>query len=267
MNTKSNKVIFSIAILGITLVFALAGGVLSQANPSTVSAAPLSQTGQTSQNSTERSLSVSGSGSVNVVPDTAIIQLGVQTQADTASQALSENSDQMNGLINALKSAGVASQDIQTQQIQLQPVYQQNNNQQSQTTPKVIGFSASNIVQVTDRNLANMGDLLDAAVSAGGNRIDSIRFQVSDPQTALDQARENAMNDARHKAEQLASLAGVQLGQVVTINETSSTPPSPVVVSAVREQAAGVPVQPGTESIQVNVQVTWELTGGQATSQ
>jgi uncharacterized protein YggE len=262
MNTKSNRMIYSIAILGITLVFALAGGFFLPANPSPASAAPLPQTGQDSQNNTERSLSVSGSGSVNVVPDMAIIQLGVQTQADTASQALSENSDQMDGLINALKSAGVASQDIQTQQIQLQPVYQQN-----QTTPKVIGFSASNIVQVTDRNLDNLGDLLDAAVNAGGNRIDSIRFQVSDPQTALDQARENAMNDARHKAEQLASLAGVQLGQVLTISENSSTPPSPVVVSAASEQAAGVPVQPGTESIQVNVQVTWELTGGQATSQ
>jgi uncharacterized protein YggE len=267
MNTKLSQKLFSIAVLGTILILAVAGGWLLQADQASVSAAPLPQTQQNADN-TERTLSVSGSGSVDVVPDMAIVQLGVETQADTASQALSENSDQMNGLINALESAGVSSQDIQTQRIQLQPVYQQpTSGQQNQTPPKIVGFSASNVVEVTIRNLNNLGDLLDAAVSSGGNTINSIRFQVSNPQTALDQARENAMNDAQHKAEQLASLAGVELGQVMTISESSSTPPTPVVVSAAREQAAAVPVQPGTESIQVNVQVTWELAGGQGASQ
>jgi len=264
MNTKLIKTFSSFAILGTILIFALAGGSLLQAGHSSASAAPLPQTQQDAQDNAERTLSVSGSGSVDVVPDMAIVQLGVETQADTASQALNENSDQMDGLINALESAGVSSQDIQTQRIELQPVYQQQNTaQQNQTPPQIIGFRASNLVEVTVRNLDNLGELLDAAVSSGGNTINSIRFQVSNPQTALDQARENAMNDAQHKAEQLASLAGVELGQVMTISESSSTPPTPVVVSAAREQAAAVPVQPGTESIQVNVQVTWELTGGQ----
>jgi hypothetical protein len=196
--------------------------------------------------------------------------LGVQTDAETASDALSQNSQQAQALIDALKEAGVADSDIQTQQIQLQPRYQtpspstsasatQASAAQQGGQPELVGYTATNTVQVRTTDLENLGALLDAAVSAGGNRIDSIAFQVSDPGELLDQARETAWADAMHKAEQLAGLAGQELGPVATISESSQTPYPVVRQSAQIEAAAAVPVEPGTQTVQANVNVTWQL--------
>jgi uncharacterized protein YggE len=122
----------------------------------------------------------------------------------------------------------------------------------------VVGYTAVNIVEVKVKNLDRLGELLDAAVKAGGNTVEGINFEVSDAATLLDQAREAAMQDAKHKAEQLASLADASLGNVLTINEVSNTP-RPVTRAGVVAAQAAVPVAPGTESIQVDVQVTWLL--------
>jgi uncharacterized protein YggE len=117
------------------------------------------------------------------------------------------------------------------------------------------------VVEVRLRDLEAIGGILDAAVQAGGNRIEGIRFEVSDPAPYLDQAREAAWNDAQHRAEQLASLAGAELGEVLTIN-ASGRGPQPVVEQAVTAAAAApVPVEPGSQTIEVDLQVTWLLRG------
>jgi len=96
----------------------------------------------------------------------------------------------------------------------------------------------------------------------GGNRIESIRFEVSDPAAYLDQACEAAWNDAQHKAEQLASLAGAELGEVLTINE-SGRGVQPLAGRPVTAEAAAVPIEPGSQTIGVDLQVTWSLGGGE----
>ena len=222
----------------------------------------VSAQGQTGSNQAQRTLNVSGTGQVSAQPDTAIVTLGVQTEAEQASAALSENSQQMQAVIDALKKAGVAAEDIRTQVINLQPRYEQPPAPGPSSlpgTPKLVGYVATNSVEVTVRKLDTLGALLDTAVQAGSNQIQNIRFEVSNPASLLDQARASAWQDAQHKAEQLASLAGAKLGVVLTISETSQTP-RPVVLEAVRAAApAAVPVEPGTQTIQANVQVTWSL--------
>lgn len=214
-----------------------------------------------------RNINVSGIGVVNAQPNMAIVSLGVETQAEEASAALAQNNEQMQALIDTLREAGIAEEEIQTQTVRLQPQYAQapdpNQPQASDrpTTPEIIGYVATNTVEVRVRDLSMVGELLDAAVQAGGNQIQGIRFDLSDPTAALDQAREVAWQDACHKAEQLATLADAALGPVLTISEFSQTPiPLAQDVATARGAAeAAVPVQPGAQQIQVNVQVTWQL--------
>jgi uncharacterized protein YggE len=125
------------------------------------------------------------------------------------------------------------------------------------------GYTATNLVGVRVRALDALGGILDAAVQAGGNRIEGIRFEASDPAAPLDQAREAAWNDAQHKAEQLARLAGVELGEVLTISE-SGRGPQPIVEQFVAAEApAAVPIEPGSQTIEVDLQVIWNVRGGE----
>jgi uncharacterized protein YggE len=209
-------------------------------------------------NEVQRTVSVSGSGQAEAQPDQATVRLGVQTEAESAEQALADNNAKMQSLLDSLQQAGVASEDIQTQAIQLQPRYDQQPEQQG-TGPIVTGYTAANIVEVKVKNLDTLGELLDAAVQAGSNTVEGINFEVSDSAALLDQARETAMQDARHKAEHLVSLADATLGNVLTINEFSNTPRPVARAGVAMAEAQAVPIAPGTQSIQIDVQVTWLL--------
>jgi uncharacterized protein YggE len=214
--------------------------------------------------SPSRTISVSGSGQVSATPDIAVVSLGVQTEATEAGTAISENNTQMEAVITALEDAGVAQKDIQTQVIQLTPRYQQPSSQtgsSQQGPPELVGYTATNIVQVTVRKIDSLGDLLDSAVQAGANQIQGIGFEVENPATLVDQAREAAWADALHKAQQLAELSNSGLGMVLTISESSRTP-TPIIERALGGGviAAAVPVQAGTQTIEVDLQATWLLT-------
>jgi uncharacterized protein YggE len=246
-----------IQITAVTLVI-----LLLAALPLQISTPQLSAQQVTQIQAPQGTISVSGTGKINAQPDIAVATVGVETQATTASQALSQNNQQMSAVVNALTQAGVAAADIQTQVVQLVPIYQQPQPAQTTpmtpTLPTLIGYTATNLVQVTVRKLDTLGSLLDAAVEAGGNQIQGISFELSDPSAALDQARQAAWSDAQHKAQQLAGLADVQLGKVLSITE--STPgPIPFIQRAAVSSAAAVPIQPGTLTIEVDLQVTWLL--------
>lgn len=207
-----------------------------------------------------RTIEVSGVGQVEVAPDKAVVRLGVQTEADTAEAALTENSEKMTAVISATVEMGIEEADIQTQGLSLQPIYASTSESTTNTnSPELTGYRAQNGVQITVNDLSRLGELLDTAVSAGGNTIDGIQFEVSDRTARETEARAAAMQDAQQKAEQLAQLAGAELGSVHTIRETGST--SPLTAPYTREQslAAAVPIQPGTQSIQTSVQVVWEI--------
>lgn len=237
----------------VALVLLLALFAISNQNPVKVRA----QTDEQASTS-ERVVTVTGQGQVQVQPDIATARLGVQTEADTAEDALNENNVRMQDLISATLESGVAKEDIQTQVLRLQPIYEQPSGDQQQ--PTLTGYRATNTVQITVRDLANMGVVLDGAVEAGGNTIDSIQFKLSDPEEAARQAREAAMNDATAKAEQLTSLAGAQLGEVLTIDEQGSSPP-PVVLAepAAAPAESTVPVQAGSQTVEANVTVSWQI--------
>jgi uncharacterized protein len=206
-----------------------------------------------------RSVTVTGVGQARVIPDEAVVVIGVESQALTAREAITENNEQMQAVLDALQEAGIPSTDIQTRTLSLFPRYDGDRQAPGGGLGEITGYTAANQVEVRLRQIANVGDIIDAAIMAGANTITGIRFEVTDPIQVLDQVRVEAMNDARRKAEQLAELAGASLGNVMSISEFSRTPRPVFQEAAVMDVAAAVPIEGGTETIEVEVQVVWFL--------
>lgn len=211
----------------------------------------------------QRTISVSGTGQASAQPDVAVVTIGVTTEAQEAGEALTENSVQMTAVIAALKEGGVQAKDIRTQTIRLSPRYEQPPRTAggAQKPAELVGFMASNVVEARVRELGGLGDLLDAAVQAGGNQIQGIRFEIEDTSELLVQARDAAWLDAQDKAQQLADLADAELGAALTIQEFSRTPRpyEGARVMAMDMAAASVPIEAGEQSVQIEVQVTWQM--------
>ena len=206
----------------------------------------------------ETTLTVSASGDVARAPDMATITLGVQTEAKTASEAMSQNASKMEGVYAALAAAGIAERDMQTSNLSLQPRYDYSNRDGS--PPKVTGYTASNQVTVKVRNLDNLGQTLDAIVADGGNTISGLSFGLQDASEARDEARRNAIKTAMSRAELYAAEAGYSVARIVTINETSSDRGGPVPMMAMRaESDSSTQISGGEVGYQVQVNVTFEL--------
>jgi uncharacterized protein YggE len=206
-----------------------------------------------------RTVTVSGSGKVYLTPDIAYITIGVHTEGDNAAEAVASNNAQTQKVIDAIKAEGIADKDIQTTNFSIYP--QQEYDTDGKPTGKV-KYIVDNSVFVTVRDITKVGDVLDAAVKAGANSISGIQFDVADKTAALSEARKAAVEDAKVKAEELASAAGVSLGEVQTISEYTSGGPQPmydVRSAAPMAEAASVPVQAGQMLLTVDVTMVYEI--------
>jgi uncharacterized protein YggE len=195
-------------------------------------------------------LTVTGMGAVKVVPDVVTWSFGVQTNAATARDALRQNSVEVAKVIDALKAAGVAEKDIQTEQVSLFPRTNQDGTQ-------VVGYTATNSVSAIVRDLAKAGAVVDAATEAGANQVSGPSLTVSDSESYYEQALDKAYAQALAKARRLAAKAGVRLGRPVSIVEGGGQVPIPLAEGA--KAAAGVPIEPGTTEIQASVTVTFAI--------
>ena len=211
-------------------------------------------------NAPPRLISVSGTGEVKTKPDMAVINTGVTTEAPTAQEALSKNNVAMAAVINALKSAGIAEDDIQTSNFSVSPQYPPYQPNQT-TAPRISGYQVSNQVTARVKDLAKLGSILDTLVRAGSNQIGGISFDVDEPKPFLDDARKKAVADARAKAELYAAAAGVTLGRVVQISESGGIimPPQPMFRAAAMAKMESVPVAAGQQTLSANVSVTYEI--------
>ncbi len=194
---------------------------------------------------------VSGVGAISVKPDLAIVTLGVQTEAPSATEAMTNVNSQMDTIVAFLKGEGLNDADIKTQQVELTPRYRESRNGVAQ----IVGYGASTIMEVQVKDLKNLGTFLDKIVQAGGNQIQGIRFELVNSEDALDQARGKAWENALRRAEVLAQKAGATLGTVTEITETNVMPFS----RAATAENASVSVMPGMQTVQVEIQVTWVL--------
>jgi len=198
-------------------------------------------------------VAVTGTATIRSDPDQATVTLGVQTAAQSAEAAMRDNANEMTDVIAAIGRAGVAEDDIATAWINLYPRYDDSGT-------VVIGDTAENQVNAIVRNMDSIGAVIDAAVEAGANLTNGISFGLSDTNRGLDDALQEAVADARSKAEVLAEAGGAQLGAVVQISEGST--PSPVYYrdyAVAGAEASPTPVETPTIETQVVVSVTWQL--------
>ncbi len=203
----------------------------------------------------DRTISVAGTGTVTIAPDVADLQVGVVVQRTKVADARAAAATAMQGVVKALRAAGVAEPDIRTTILSLQPVYDSSTNGKA---PRITGYELRNGVVATIRDLDRLADAIDGALVAGGTTLDGITFRVDDPSGAEAQARTQAMKAARGKADALASAAGVSIIGVASISEQSSPTPWPVpYAGALRADEAATPILPGTSDITVSVSVVY----------
>lgn len=199
---------------------------------------------------------VTGHGETSMPPNAAYITIGVEKQAPNAADALDDNNQAMQQLIDTLEAQDIPSKNVQTSSFDISPVYRHEEARE----PEVVGYRVSNQVRIKVVKLDGLGMLLDTVVRVGANRIHSIQFDVDDPEKATDAAREKAVRDARRKAELLAKVAGAKVGRPLQIEETTGggEPPRPMPHMMMAREAA-VPVAQGEQQLTADVTVTYEL--------
>jgi uncharacterized protein YggE len=201
-------------------------------------------------------ISVTGEASISVPPDIALIDGGVTSEAKTAREASDANNAAMGKVLLALKAAGLDEKDVQTARLSLQPQYAQ----QTKPGPNVIAsYRASNRVTIRLRDVTKVAGTIDTLVSSGANEIGGISFAVEKASKLLDDARTQAIADARRKAEIYAGAAGVTLGAPVSISEDGGGAPAPMAFRKMAGVAASAPIAQGEETLHVTVSVSWAI--------
>ena len=204
---------------------------------------------------------VTGEGTVSVVPDIAILNLGVEAQGASVAEAQRQAAEAMAAVTAVLDEQGIAEKDIRTRYFSIYPVKRWQNDQEI-----LIGYRVSNMVTVKIREVDNTGVIIDAVAAAGGDytRINSISFTVDDPTGYYEDVRELAMEDAQEKAKQLAKLAKVDLGEPIYINEGSVYMPTSY--DYYRGEAIPAPapapttsISPGETEVRLTVQVVYSI--------
>jgi uncharacterized protein YggE len=226
----------SLAVIGAALVALLAGA---------------AGAGGTAAAATQHSIVVTGNGSVATVPDRAQLSFGVSTDAKTASGALRANASEAARVIAAIKGQGIAAADIRTEQVSLSPRYTQSGE-------GIVGYTATNSIGVTLRNLDKTGGVIDAAVDAGANQVSGPNLVRSDQSALYRAALRVAIANAKAKAQTIARAAGLVLRRITDVSESGG--PTPIVDTTAKVGAApSTPIEPGTQLVEATITVTFAV--------
>ncbi|HLF25473.1 MAG TPA: SIMPL domain-containing protein [Anaerolineae bacterium] len=252
-NVQNGKWYF---VVGGLTVIAIIAAIIVSAIP-TAAARP---TSQVSAGAPARSVTVVGSGSASAAPNLATAQIGVDTQAASPEEATSQNETQMQAVLAALQEAGIAEEDIQTAYYNL---YAEQRYEPGSGAPTgEFTYRVSNSVSVKLRDLDQVGAILSDAVTAGANNISGVFFSIEDTTALQAEAREKAIADARTRAQSLAQLSGVELGEIVVVSEVITGGPGPIIYdrgAAGLGGGGGAPIQPGQLEVSMQVQVSFAI--------
>jgi len=196
---------------------------------------------------------MTGTAAVTRIPDVARVSVGVGVTKTTVKAARESAGKSMTAIIAAIKALGIDEKDIKTSSIDLSPQY---NN----TGTRIVGYRMSEQLQITVRDLDKAGDVVDTATAKGATEVNGMSFDVDDPTSAMDEARAAAIAQARTSAQKMAAAAGVSVGAVVSISESSVSSPGPYYYgAAARDAAALTPIERGSQDVQATVTVVFEI--------
>ena len=251
------KVLTFTVVVGALVVLAAGCGRGTDAAPPQGTSGNAGQSGANAQISVQPvgggtlpGITVIGTGSAKAVPDVSDWSFGVQSDADTASAALRDASRAAHRIVAALRHAGIAKDDLQTEQVSLYP--RMTNDGRA-----VIGYSASSSAHATVRHIAKAGSVVDAAVRAGANQVSGPALGVSDSKAQYRAAADAALDDARSRAEAIAAKLGVTLGAPVAVVESGGGSPVPIYDRAAL--SAEMSIEPGTQEISATLTVTFAI--------
>jgi uncharacterized protein YggE len=260
---KGAKVLLVAALLAVSVVAC-----------TSVQAQPQAKVGGAAQDSTatqpaprstspqpQRSITVVGSGKVSLVPDVATINVGAEARSSSVSDAKATVDAQMTAITAALQELSVAEKDIQTSHYGIhyeQEPFPPAGRVGAESADEQGAYRVSNMLRVTVRDVEQAGDVLDAVVAAGANQVYGVTFTVSDDSEWQSEARAEAVANAQARAEELATLAGVELGDVLTISEVIGGGPVPMAF-AERAMGGGGGIAPGEMEMSTQVQVTFAI--------
>ncbi len=246
MNSKWTSVLTGAVVAALLIGAAALGAVM--ARPAAIQAAQANPV-------PIRQMMVVGSGEAKAAPNQATVQLGVQSEAQSAREAMTQNAAKMQALLDQLKQLGIADKDLQTSNFSISPTYEQDGR-------SITGYQVNNTVSVVIRDISRSSELLDKVVSAGANNVFGLSFSIDDPKALQAQARNAAIADAQARAAEMAKTAGGTVGQIIAISETIGQV-QPVMAFArgeAADSAAGAPpIATGEQTINAQVQVTFEL--------
>lgn len=202
-------------------------------------------------------LTVSGSASVSVEPDYAQVIIGAMTASETVDQSAEQNAAVTAAIKEALKTLGIAEEDVSTSSFNVNPSYDYGNYTGA---PTVTGYQVEHMLKVTVRDLSQLGAVLDAAMKAGANQTYGVNFMSTKQADASDKALQNAIADGLRKAQIAAQAAGKELGSLIAIEEDYGyTPYYGATEKLAMDSAAGTSITAGMLEITASVKVTCEL--------
>ena len=207
-------------------------------------------------------IAVTGRGEVKVSPDRATIQVSVQTRAVTAAAAAAENATKQQSVLGALRALGLGNNQLSTINYNVYPEQRYDQGKE----PVIVAYSVTNTILVDVRKLDQVGPVIDAALSHGANVITSLQFYASDTEAARRSAIATAIEKARADAEAAARAAHGSLGTLLEINIGAYSPPPPRPMMMVRGGAVAqvdTPINPGEETLSVEVSTRWRFIAGQ----
>lgn len=208
------------------------------------------------QEAPREGITVRGHGTVYGEPDEAVLQVGVEFTDPEARTLIESTSEAMRGVQEALRDAGVEERDIRTVTFDLY----QEEPQDREGTSLPARYRLVHLVEVTVREVDDVGEILSVAVEAGADRIGGVRFGLSDASALEAQARRGAVEEARDKAAQLAQAAGRTLGEVLRIDELGDAPASRAgFESRALTMESSAPVASGSLAVRVDVSVVYAL--------
>jgi uncharacterized protein YggE len=223
-----------------------------------VACSPNAGTPGQAQSGSQGGITVVGTGEAFGAPDTAEVQLGADTFAPTVAEATSQNEALVEAIMAALAAQGIESKDIRTSNYSLwaEQVYGERGPE------GIAGYRVSNLVTVTIRDINAVSGVIGAVTEAGANNIHGVSFRVADPAGLEDEARAAAITNARARAESLAELSGVTLGEIVTVSEVVTQPGIPLargMGGGAMEEAASASISAGELGYSIQVQVTFAI--------
>ena len=208
-------------------------------------------------------LTVRGSSEVAASPDQALVQLGAAARSEKATDAQQQVNRIVASILKAVKAAGIPAENISTAELSLVPVYEQTSRKPAEPggLPRIVGYSAANVVRVEINEVNKVGDVIDAGINAGANRLEGLSFALKDDTPFRQKALQQAVLNARQKAEAIAEALNLRMVRILEITEEGvrTLQPQFRVQRMVSAAAESTPVEPGRIQVSASVAISYQI--------